>query len=213
MKRSHLQIAIFSIALVFSAVIIYRYFPEIWGDVFYPLEYKDEIISASNEFSVEKNLIAAVIFTESHFNPDAGSHAGAKGLMQLIPSTARGVAKQLGIQDYTDDKIFDPKLNIRLGTAYLRSAIDSRGGNIDVALANYNAGPKYAGLFQISLNRSLLPRETDSYLRKVRSAWESYDKIYGPNWEGPMKPFNVPQQSSLFERINLDNLVTLIFGK
>lgn len=191
----------------------YKFFPEIWGDIFYPLEFRDEIVSASEEFDIERNLIAAVIFTESHFNPNAGSHAGAKGLMQLIPSTARGVAKNIGLNDYTDSKIFDPAINIRLGTAYLRSAIDSRGGNIDVALVNYNAGPKYAGLFQNTFNRTLIPRETDSYLRKVKSAWEAYDNIYGKDWSGPSKPFTKPENSTFVSQIKIGNLLNVLFGK
>jgi soluble lytic murein transglycosylase-like protein len=210
--RLKLNLIIFLVLLVAGGFAFYKFFPEIWGDVVYPLEYRDEIIKASNDFGVPRNLIAAVIFTESHFNPNAGSGAGANGLMQLVPGTARGVARQIGMTDYNDSKIFDPATNIRLGTAYLKSSIDSRGGNIDVALANYNAGPKYSGLFQVSLDRSVLPRETQGYLRKVNGTWEAYDKIYGENWEGPTKPFDAPSESSFVSQVNIKNLITVLFG-
>lgn len=209
--------------------IFYKYFPEIWGDIVYPLEYKDEIIKSSEEYHVDRNLIAAVIYTESHFNPNAGSGAGAKGLMQLMPSTARGVARNIGMSDYADSKIFDPAINIRLGTAYLRSAIDSRDGNIDVALSNYNGGPRVAGRFEIAMDRSVLPRETDGYIRKVRSVWDIYEQIYGSNWEGPSKPFKAPSSGGGFQaalpqfslptietftsKVDIKNLLGVLIGK
>lgn len=212
MSRLKLQIIIASVLIAVFGFIFYKFFPEIWGDVVYPLAYQDEILKSSQEFKIERNLIAAVIYVESHFNPNAGSGAGAKGLMQLIPSTARGVARQIGMTDYSDAKLLDPATNIRLGSAYLRSAIDSRDGNIDVALVNYNGGPKYAGLYEQSFNRSVLPRETDSYLRKVNGAWEAYDQIYGASWQGPTKPYNSPKQASFVSQLNIKNLITVLFG-
>lgn len=210
--RKTLKLIIASIILLIGLIGFYLYFPEIWGDVVYPLEYKDEISKASQEFSVEKNLIAAIIYSESHFNPKAGSHAGAKGLMQLMPATAAGVAKNIGMTDYTLDRIYDPAVNIRLGTAYMRSAIDSRGGNINVALANYNAGPGPAGLYQATNNTAVLPRETSSYIRKVNSAWEAYDRIYGTDWSGPIKPYITTTEQSFVSQINIKNLVRALFG-
>lgn len=210
--RKTLKLIITGIILLIGLIGFYLYFPEIWGDVVYPLEYKEEIAKASQEFSVEKNLIAAIIYSESHFNPKAGSSAGAKGLMQLMPATAAGVAKNIGMTDYTFDRIYDPAVNIRLGTAYIRSAIDSRGGNINIALANYNAGPGPAGLYQATNNPAVLPRETSSYIRKVNSAWEAYDRIYGTDWSGPIKPYTTTTQQSFVSQINIKNLVQALFG-
>jgi soluble lytic murein transglycosylase len=210
--RKTINILLIVACIILAGYIFYKYFPQVWGDVVYPLEYKDEILAASNEFHIDRNLIAAVIFVESHFNPQAGSSVGAKGLMQLMPSTARGVAKNIGMTNYNDSMIFDPATNIRLGTAYLRSSIDSRGGNIDVALSNYNGGPSVAGRFQIALDRSLLPRETDAYIRKVKSAKDAYDNIYGVDWEGPTKPFTVDIPESFVDRINIKNIFSSIFG-
>lgn len=211
--RRTINILLILILVFVTGFIFYRYFPQVWGDAIYPLEYKDDILAASNEFHVDRNLIAAVIFVESHYNPQAGSGAGAKGLMQLLPATAKGVAKNIGMTNYTNSMIYDPAVNIRLGTAYLRSSIDSRGGNVDVALANYNGGPSVAGLFQIALDRSLLPRETNSYIRKVKSAKAAYDNIYGPDWEGPTKPFTLQLPESFVSQINIKNIFRGLFGK
>lgn len=211
-KRHIVQITIIVVLLFTGAFAFYKFFPEIWGDAVYPLAYQDQIIASANEFHLQRNLIAAVIYCESHFNPNAASGAGAKGLMQLVPGTARGVAKQIGMTNYTDDMIFDPATNIRLGTAYLRGSLDSRGGNIDVALSNYNGGPKAAGNFEIALDRSVLPRETDQYIRSVKAAWQAYDEIYGADWQGPTKPFTAPTQVSFISQINIKNLLTVLFG-
>jgi len=89
---------------------------------------------------VEPALVMAVARQESEFNPDAVSHAGARGLMQLMPATARKVAKQEGLR-YHKRRLTDPAYNLRLGTAYLDDLIDAYDGSYIMALAAYNAGP------------------------------------------------------------------------
>jgi len=82
----------------------------------------------------------ALIRQESMFNPEAHSPVGAEGLMQLMPSTAKGVAKKLGIR-YKQGKLYDADYNLRLGTAFAEGQLDGFEGSYVLALAGYNAGP------------------------------------------------------------------------
>lgn len=97
-----------------------------------PAYLADIIRDASAHYGVDPNLIASVAFKESRFNPRAVSRIGAEGIMQLKPKTARA----LGVSDS-----FDPKQNVFGGVKYLRKLLDQFGGDVDYALAAYNAGP------------------------------------------------------------------------
>lgn len=130
------------------------------------------ITDASQKYGVSASLIQAVIETESSFNPQVVSSAGAKGLMQLMDGTARG----LGVTDS-----FDPAQNIDGGTRYLANLIKRFGGNERTALAAYNAGPgrvQRAGIQndqQLMEKLQLLPRETQNYVFKVMNARSKYE--------------------------------------
>jgi soluble lytic murein transglycosylase-like protein len=91
-------------------------------------------------FDVDPLTILAVIQVESQFDPKAVSSAGAIGLMQLQPATARALAADLGLQWSGDDLLYDPDVNVMLGTYYLRNLFD-RFGDPDAALAAYCSGP------------------------------------------------------------------------
>ena len=108
--------------------------------VLYPIKYKNEILNTSIKTGVSPVLIASVINAESRFRPQIVSNKGAIGLMQLMPTTAKEVAIELGILDFSNDDLLDPSTNILLGTQYLSNLLDEFY-DTTTALAAYNAGP------------------------------------------------------------------------
>ena len=130
------------------------------------------IESASRKHSVQSSLVKAVIDTESSFNPRAVSGAGAKGLMQLMDGTSRG----LGVTNP-----FDPAQNINGGTQYLAGLLQKYNGNRGVALAAYNAGPGRIDRLGITNDQELkskmhlLPSETQAYVGKVLRLQRDYE--------------------------------------
>lgn len=125
------------------------------------IPYYRIIVQAAGRYRVDPYLIRAIIFAESGFNPRAKSKRGARGLMQLMPSTA----KSLGIHD-----LFDPAQNIDGGVRYFKSLLDRFDGDIQLALAAYNAGARHVR------NYDGIPpfRATKHYIRKVLKFQKKY---------------------------------------
>jgi soluble lytic murein transglycosylase len=156
------------------------------GDVDYalqqltlPLHHEDIIRQQSQEKGVDAALIAAVIYSESRFREQT-SNAGARGLMQITPATAKQIERLSGGTTFKLADLSDPELNIRYGTFYLRQLLDRYGGNEVAALAAYNAGPgnadKWGGA---SLTLQAIPlTETRAYVAEVLEKRKAYREKY-----------------------------------
>ena len=126
---------------------------------------------ASHHFAVDAHLVKAVIHAESAFNPRAVSPKNAIGLMQVLPSTAR----DLGLQDLqglsVEQLLTDPRVSIVLGTKYLAEQLARFGGDVELAIAAYNAGP---GAVIKAGHRVPNYPETRQYVRRVLSLARAY---------------------------------------
>ncbi|MCL1995396.1 MAG: lytic transglycosylase domain-containing protein [Defluviitaleaceae bacterium] len=126
--------------LLFPIIILGALFALYLFNTNFPLRYLNIIEHYAQIHDVDPVLVASIINVESRFDRYAVSHAGASGLMQLMPNTAVWAAEELGIEDfYFDEMVFDPHININIGTWYIRSLLDSHH-TMPVALAAYNAG-------------------------------------------------------------------------
>ncbi len=114
--------------------------PPTYWRLMFPRPYWETISADAQRNGLDPNLVAALIRQESEFNPGAVSRANAYGLMQLIPSTAKGVARKEGVKKFSTPMLLQPATNLQLGTANLKSVLGRFGGQVEYALAAYNAG-------------------------------------------------------------------------
>ena len=161
--------------------------PEEW-DAFYPLAYWDIIAQESRARSLDPYQVAGLIRQESVFNPRAVSSAKAYGLMQVVVPTGIMTAKKVGVdRAITMESLFEPRLNIQLGTAFLRDQID-KYGRIEYVAAAYNAGPGRVVQWRATLPLELdewaeaVPfRETRLYIQGVVRNTMQYRRLYDLN--------------------------------
>jgi soluble lytic murein transglycosylase len=150
------------------------------------------MIDLPPQSTIDPALALAVIRQESSFDPGAVSDAGARGLMQLMPATAEGVADQLGISHSQTMLTSDPDHNMRLGTAYLSELLGGQGGSYVRAIAAYNAGPSRVyrwveeygdptapGADVIDWIEQIPYSETRNYVQRVLEALVVYRMLQG----------------------------------
>ncbi len=156
------------------------------GRLFYPFRYREEITAAAAAQQIDPLLIAAVIQTESGFKEKAVSSKGARGLMQLMPSTAGWIAERKGENDYHPDRLFEPQYNIAFGSWYLADLLRQFGDSEVIALAAYNGGRGHvkrwleeriwdgseARIDQIPFG------ETRAFVERVLKNYRSYQDLY-----------------------------------
>lgn len=175
---------------IFIIVLVAAFFLTIWAfkTFVYPLTHFSIVKEAASENSLDPYLILAIIKTESGFNENAKSNKDAKGLMQMLDSTANEVNDNINIVDSVDDNIYDADVNIKLGCKYFSNLVKRYDGNYYLAICAYNAGmgnvDKWLenGYIEKNLdeykNVNLPFEETSKYLEKVISSYKIYVKLY-----------------------------------
>ena len=148
----------------------------------YPLRYETIVRAHARNYDLPPALLAAVIYTESKFDADARSGAGAVGLMQLLPDTARGIAARTGGDGFVESDLLDPEINVRYGSWYLRHLLD-RYHDVPTALAAYHAGEGNVDEWRRDGVGIRFP-ETRHYVQKVLDAREVYADVYADELGG-----------------------------
>lgn len=157
----------------------------------FPKPYKQTFSQVARERAVNMSLLYAISRQESALYPRAQSPVGARGLMQLMPATAKETAGKIGVPYRSEQQLFDPAMNIRLGSAYLKRLLDVYDGNRILAAAAYNAGPGRVKRWrEQSADKpmdvwveSIPYRETRNYVQNVLS----FDLIYQHKFQQPLR--------------------------
>ncbi len=174
----------------------------------HPQPFADLIDGYEQSHDVPDLLAFAVMQTESRFNPGATSWAGARGLIQLMPATAQGVAKKAGMKVSKED-LYDPATNLNLGMRYLSGLVGRYGGGpgaVALAIPSYNAGAGAVdkwlakrGSWDLDLFIEAIPYdETRKYTQSVFGRWWAYRWIYGegsPADRVPLLPVSTPKKA------------------
>lgn len=153
----------------------------------FPKGFEEKVRFFSRKYTLDEFLVYSVIREESHFDKEAVSVSDARGLMQLLPSTALEAAPKAGLSNFEASQLFSPDVNINLGCYYLSWLLEIFGGNFAVGLAGYNGGPtSAAGWYE--KNRSLNIDEfveeitfeqSRNYVKKILRSYAVYEAVYG----------------------------------
>lgn len=153
----------------------------------HPLSYTKYVEKYAEQYKVPKELIYAIIKTESDFESNAVSHAGAVGLMQLMPSTFKDITENFLYENLDEGMLYDPETNIRYGVFYL-SWLKTNFDNWDCVIAAYNGGignvqkwlkdPEYSEDGKTLIAKNIPFEETRNYVKKVNKAKEKYTELY-----------------------------------
>ena len=161
--------------------------PMAYWQIVFPRPYWQQLTADAQANGLDPFLVASLIRQESEFNPGAVSRANAVGLMQLLPSTGKSLAKKEGERHFSANELLDPTTNLRLGTADLRQSINRYSGQVEYALAAYNAGDTPVHQW-IAINdykdipewvESIPYTETREYVQSILRNREMYRALYG----------------------------------
>lgn len=200
----------------------YLFFPwESAGERFwrlaFPLPFQEDVEKYAREHDVDPYVVAGLIRQESEFNPKVVSHANAYGLTQILPSTGRDLSRRVGLRAFHPSMLFDPAVNLRLGTYYLKILLKSFGGRWEDVLAAYNGGGSRVtkwrkfGTFteQAEFIETIPFDETRDYVQSVLRNANVYRRLYEgkaasvhSSNEPPAKPRAATAKKPLSKRKN-----------
>ena len=170
------------VVLAAAAAYVFKTSPPWYERIRYPLRYSEYVRVHAHEHHLDPALLAAVIYQESKFRADARSSSGAIGLMQLTPSTAKGIALRTGGTAFRVSDLENPELNIRYGSWYLRD-LYSKYRSLSLALAAYNAGQGNVDRWREKGEGIQFP-ETRAYVERV----EHLQHVYRKAWHAQLYP-------------------------
>ena len=161
--------------------------PRPYWEALFPKAYWNDLSKYSAANGLDPYLVASLIRQESEFNAAAVSHANAVGLMQLLPRTGRTVAKQVKLKGYKAPQLYDPAVNLELGTRYFKDMVDKYNGKFEYALAAYNAGDDRVSDWLGEGHYRDVPEfvesipftETREYVQAILRNASVYRKLYG----------------------------------
>lgn len=154
---------------------------------FYPRKYSQYVEKYANEYNVDELLVYAVIKAESNFKCDATSNSDAKGLMQLMDTTANEISSNIATDvSFESSQLFDAETNIKIGVKYLSELLEKYEGNLYVSIAAYNAGignvDRWIKEGTIKADGSDIEnipyKETNNYVRKIMRDYGIYQELY-----------------------------------
>jgi soluble lytic murein transglycosylase len=160
--------------------------PAIYWQLLFPQPYWKELVADAGNNGLDPYLVASLIRQESEFNSGAVSPMSAYGLMQLLPSVGKSLAKKLGMKGFTTKQLLDPSVNLELGTTNLKQVLDRFGGQAEYALAAYNAGDTPVRQWLASNDYKDVPEfvesipytETREYVQSILRNREMYRALY-----------------------------------
>jgi soluble lytic murein transglycosylase len=160
--------------------------PEVYWRLLFPQPYWTELVADAGKNGLDPYLVASLIRQESEFNAGAVSRANAYGLMQMLPSVGKSMAKKEGVKGVDARQLLNPSVNLQLGTANLKQVLDRFGGQVEYALAAYNAGDTPIRQWLASNDYKDVPEfvesipytETRDYVQAILRNREMYRALY-----------------------------------
>ncbi|MBE0476402.1 MAG: lytic transglycosylase domain-containing protein [Coriobacteriia bacterium] len=184
------RVALVAVAILLGALALLALNGPEWVQRAYrPLRHESRIADAADSYRLDPYLVAAVINVESGFDPGRVSKRGAVGLMQVMPATAEELRDPgTSPEEVTPERLKDPETNIEYGTGYLSRLVERYGGDVEAALAAYNAGPSNADRWRSEAARASAEEtrivdaigfpETRRYVREVLRQRDDYERLY-----------------------------------